>query len=216
MHLLLVVTAGQLNAHGDNRTGADRSGEHRAGRREIRGMTRQRTRTPRLRGFPPIAAPDARVLVLGSMPSVASLARQQYYGHPQNVFWPIMGRLFGAGPELTYAQRKVVLMARGIAVWDVLQSCRRPGSLDSSICRESEVPNDFMAFFRQHPRITAVFFNGQKAETAFRRHVLGRLGVLPHEMYFKRLPSTSPAHAGLSFTEKLAAWQTVSKAIDDR
>src|SRR5687768_2652455 len=80
--------------------------------------------------FPPIAAPDARVLVLGSVPSIASLAKQQYYGHPQNKFWPIMGRLFGAGLDRRYEERKQILREHGVAVWDVLRECYRPGSLD--------------------------------------------------------------------------------------
>ena len=162
--------------------------------------------------FPPIAAADARVLVLGTMPSIASLAREQYYGHPQNAFWPIMGRLFGAGPELAYDDRKTVLCRSGVAVWDVLKSCQREGSLDASILVESEIPNDFTTFFREHPQVGVVLFNGQKAESAFRRHVLGRLNPLCRELRFERLPSTSPAHAGRSLTEKLAAWQAVKRA----
>ena len=165
------------------------------------------------RGFPPIAAADARVLVLGSMPSVASLAKRQYYGHPRNAFWPIMGRLFGAGPELPYRQRTRILREHGIAVWDVLRECCREGSLDTSIDRDSETPNDFVTFFADHPQIAAIFFNGQKAESAFRRHVLPLLKTSGHNVHYVRLPSTSPAHAGRSFTEKLAAWRTVSRAL---
>jgi double-stranded uracil-DNA glycosylase len=165
-----------------------------------------------LTGFPPIAGAGARVLILGSMPSVASLAKQQYYGHPQNAFWPIMGRLFGAGPELPYDERKRVLIGHGVAVWDVLQSCQRAGSLDTAICRDTEAANDFLTFFRRHRQIHSVFFNGQKAETAFRRHVLDDLAVLEREFHFERLPSTSPAHAGRRFAEKLAVWKRVQKA----
>src|SRR5688500_20135249 len=87
--------------------------------------------------FPPIAAPDARVLILGSVPSIASLARQQYYGHPQNSFWPIMGRLFGAGQDVPYEERKCILHEHGVAVWDVLRECHREGSLDADIRVES-------------------------------------------------------------------------------
>lgn len=176
-------------------------------------MAKPSGKIARSTGFPPIAAADAQVLVLGSMPSIASLAREQYYGHPQNAFWPIMGRLFGAGPELPYDQRKILLITRGVAVWDVLQSCRREGSLDASIERDSETPNDFAAFFRQHPQVGVVFFNGQKAETVFRRHVLGELGAFERGLRFVRLPSTSPAHAGRTLEEKLAAWQTVNRAV---
>lgn len=165
-------------------------------------------------GFPPIAAIDARVLVLGSMPSVASLARQQYYGHPRNAFWPIMGRLFGAGPELPYDQRQRILCNNGVAVWDVLRECHREGSLDTAIRAESEAANDFAAFFRTHPRIGTIFFNGQKAETAFRRLVLPAIAQLGRKFRCVRLPSTSPAHAGRSFAEKLAAWHELCRALE--
>lgn len=165
-------------------------------------------------GFPPIAGNGARVLVLGSMPSVASLAKEQYYGHPQNAFWPIMGRLFGAGPELPYDERTRVLVRQGVAVWDVLQSCQREGSLDTAIRRDTEAANDFLTFFRKHRQIHAVFFNGQKAETAFRRHVLDDLAVLQREIHFERLPSTSPAHAGRSLTDKLTVWKRVKQAAE--
>lgn len=174
-----------------------------------------RAETPALlTGFPPIAASDARVLVLGSMPSVASLAKQQYYGHPQNAFWRIMGSLFDAGPDRPYAERCLVLNQCGIAVWDVLHACRREGSLDSSIHRDSEAANDFSQFFRRHRQIRTVFFNGTKAETAYRRHVLKDVERLACELRYERLPSTSPAHAGRSFAEKLHAWQAVRVAAN--
>ena len=163
-------------------------------------------------GFPPIAAPDARVLVLGSMPSVASLNAQQYYGHERNTFWPIMGRLFGAWPELPYDERQRVLCDHGVAVWDVLGECYREGSLDTSIEPESESANDFATFFGEHPRIKAVFFNGSKAEAAFRRHVLPIVAELGREFHYTRLPSTSPAHAGRTFEQKLTAWRAVKRA----
>src|SRR5436190_8106187 len=129
-------------------------------------MAKRDRKAPQVCSFGPIAAPDARVLLLGTAPSIASLAMQQYYGHPQNAFWPIMGRLFGAGRELGYEERKRVLYAHGIAVWDVFRECYRKGSLDSSIEIESESPNDLAAFLREHGQIQTVFFNGQKAETA--------------------------------------------------
>ena len=106
------------------------------------------------------------------MPGAASLAAGQYYAHPRNHFWPIMGRLVGAGPELPYAKRVRRLKSCGIAVWDVLESCVRPGSLDADIEEGSIAVNDFAGFFDAHPRIGAVFFNGAKAESAYRRHVL--------------------------------------------
>lgn len=175
-------------------------------------MTKRKEQQPLVYGFPPIARWDARVLVLGTMPSVASLAEQQYYGHPRNAFWRIMGRLFGAARELPYEERKRILCARGVAVWDVLKECHREGSLDSAIEVESESPNDFPAFFRAHRQVRAVFFNGHKAESLYRRHVLPMLAGLDVELRYERLPSTSPAHAGRDFEEKLAAWRAVAMA----
>ena len=151
------------------------------------------SKRPPVCGFPPIAAPDARVLVLGTMPSIASLAKQQYYGHPQNAFWPIMGRLLGAGPELPYAERQRILCAQGVAVWDVLRECQREGSLDAAIEVESELPNDFPSFLKAHPGIHSIFFNGHKSETAFRRHARPLVAELNRSLHYARLPSTSPA-----------------------
>ncbi|MEQ8849100.1 DNA-deoxyinosine glycosylase [Botrimarina sp.] len=162
---------------------------------------------PLARGFPPIARADAVRLVLGSMPGAASLAAGQYYAHPRNAFWPIMGELYGAGPALPYADRQRRLCEAGVAVWDVLRSCRRLGSLDASIDAASEQANDFAAFFRRHPRSQLVAFNGQKAEQAFRRHVAPVVAEELARVRLVRLPSTSPAHAGRSFEQKLAAWR---------
>jgi TDG/mug DNA glycosylase family protein len=163
--------------------------------------------------YPPIAAPDARVLLLGSVPSIASLAKRQYYGHPRNAFWPIMGRLFGAGPDKPYERRKEILCDHGVAVWDVLRECYREGSLDSDIEVESEAPNDFAAFFRGHRQIESIFFNGHRPEAMFRRHVLSVVSELGRDFRYTRLPSTSPAHAGRSFDQKLAAWRAVARAL---
>jgi len=163
----------------------------------------------RARSFPPLARADARVLILGSMPGAESLRRREYYAHPHNQFWPIMGALFGAGRELPYDERVARLLDRGVAVWDVLKHCERPGSLDSAIVRDSEVVNDFGAFFRAHPAIDAIFFNGAKSESVFRRAV-----ALPgRPPRCTRLPSTSPAHAGVSRAAKLAAWRRIGETL---
>ena len=159
---------------------------------------------PRIFSFPPVARPDARVLILGSMPGQLSLAAQQYYAHPRNLFWPIMGGLFGADPALSYPERLQILQDHHVALWDVLQSCVRPGSLDSDI--QCEVANDFAQFFENHPHVAHIFFNGAKAESAFRRHVKD----YPSHLSLMRLPSTSPAHAALSFDEKRSAWATMT------
>jgi hypoxanthine-DNA glycosylase len=120
-------------------------------------------------GFPPIAGPDARVLVLGSMPGVRSLAAGQYYANPQNAFWPILGQLFAWESGLDYATRTALLLRTRIALWDVLQAAERPGSLDAAIVAGSERANDFAAFFAAHPAIHSVFFNGTKAAASFNR-----------------------------------------------
>ena len=165
-------------------------------------MSRPNIATPTVRSFPPIAAPDARILILGSMPGEASLKAKQYYAHPMNAFWRIMGELVGAGPDIPYPARTQLLRAHGIAVWDVLKSCVRPGSLDSSI--RDEVPNDFARFFMAHPRLTHIGLNGGKAAASFKRHAATHC---PGHVVVATLPSTSPAHAARSFAEKLALWR---------
>lgn len=163
--------------------------------------------------FPFAACADARVLILGSMPGIASLQQQQYYAHPRNCFWDIIERLFAIERALPYAQRLARLNAQGIALWDVLQHCDREGSLDTAIDRDTIEANDFRRFFRDHRRIERIFFNGKKASDLYRRYVLPQLdrrcAALPRE----RLPSTSPAHAALNFAAKLAQWQRVSDGL---
>ncbi|MBW3550225.1 MAG: DNA-deoxyinosine glycosylase [Proteobacteria bacterium] len=160
---------------------------------------------PALQGFAPIARPDARVLILGSMPGAASLQAHRYYAHPQNRFWPIMGDLLRAGPDLPYGQRCRQLSAAGVAVWDVLARCEREGSLDSAIRDDTAQANDFATFFARHPAIGTVLFNGAKAESSFRRMVLPQSQMLP--LRYLRLPSTSPANASQRQVDKLAAWR---------
>ncbi|BDU16157.1 DNA-deoxyinosine glycosylase [Lysobacter auxotrophicus] len=164
---------------------------------------------PLLQGFAPVAARNARVLVLGSMPGVASLQARRYYAHPRNAFWPIMGALVGAGPDLPYADRLARLKSAGIALWDVLDRCEREGSLDSAIVDATAQANDFAAFFQRHAMLTAVLFNGAKAEAAFRRFgpPLDAFGLRAW-----RLPSTSPANASVPFAKKLAAWREALQA----
>lgn len=166
------------------------------------------------KGFPPLARRSARVLILGSMPGAASLKVGQYYAHPYNQYWRIMGELFGAGPELGYAARVRRLISQKVAVWDVLKHCERPGSLDSSIVRASEVANDFTGFFRSHSQLRAVFFNGAKAEQAFQRDVLPLLKGRTASLQLERLPSTSPAHAGRSFRHKLREWRRIKEFLE--
>jgi TDG/mug DNA glycosylase family protein len=161
--------------------------------------------------FPPIENRAARVLVLGSMPGAASLLAGRYYAYPHNAFWPIMGKLFGAGPTVSYEKRLLILRRAGLALWDVMASCVRQGSLDAHIDEASIVPNDFHTFFDAHPRVTHVFFNGAKAEDCFHRYVRPHLSG--RGLHFTRLPSTSPAHASLSLPQKLKVWRAVADAV---
>jgi hypoxanthine-DNA glycosylase len=163
--------------------------------------------------FPPVSTRSARVLVLGSMPGRRSLEAGEYYALPSNSFWRIMEALFGGSRESHYRDRLRLLKRNGIALWDVLQSCERPGSLDSAIVDATAVPNDFASFFREHPKLTQVFFNGAKAAQVYERRVLeGICGDFPNISY-ERLPSTSPAHAGMSYEQKLERWSDVKKAL---
>jgi double-stranded uracil-DNA glycosylase len=157
-------------------------------------------------GFAPAARPDARLLILGSMPGVASLEATQYYAFPRNVFWKIMGDLFAAGPELDYPSRLAKLSENHIALWDVIEACHRPGSLDSDISETGLATNDFSDFFNQHPHITNVYFNGQKAAGLYKKKVLP--GLTGHYEYHV-LPSTSPAHAAKNYAAKLEAWSVI-------
>jgi len=165
--------------------------------------------------FPPIENPTARVLILGSMPGVASLRAQQYYAHPRNQFWPILGALLGVDVvAMAYPARIQALIDADLALWDVLQSCHRPGSLDSDIAPDSIVANDFVHFFQRHPAITHVFFNGAAAAQHFSRLVQPALDDSDRRpLLCTRLPSTSPAHASLNFAAKLAAWRAMAQIL---
>ncbi len=156
-----------------------------------------------IHSFAPVSNADAKMLILGSMPGKKSLEQNQYYAHPSNAFWKIMGELVGAHPHLSYMQRLEILKSSSIALWNVLATCVRDSSLDAHIKKESA--NDFSTFFARHPHITQVFFNGSKAEQCFKKFVLDKQTLPPLELY--RLPSTSPAHAGMRYADKLQAWR---------
>lgn len=157
-------------------------------------------------GFAPVALADARILILGSMPGVASLEAVEYYAFPRNAFWRLMGDLFAAGPELDYQSRLAKLTANHIALWDVIGACHRPGSLDSAISEAGMATNDFNGFLAQHPHISHICFNGQKAAELFRKKVVpGLTGAYEYHT----LPSTSPAHAAKNYAAKLEAWSVL-------
>ena len=151
----------------------------------------------RIYGYPPVADEHSRVLVLGSMPSVRSLEVGFYYGHPQNAFWRIMADVFKAERPKTIEDKKNLLLSNRVALWDVIASCEREGSLDSAI--KSETVNDFAPFFVAHPNIRAVLINGGTAYKLFPYSLAGDRPVL-------KLPSTSPAYT-LSYEKKLNAWR---------
>ena len=160
-------------------------------------------------GFDPISSTDAQVLILGSMPSTMSIVKQEYYAHPRNSFWPIMGYLFGALPEIDYAQRTTILLEHQVAIWDILKSCYRHGSLDSKIVTESIVINNFNDFFIVHNAIKKVFFNGKTAENFFRKQVIPFLPKDFRYLEYCCLPSTSPAYASLTLAQKIEAWKII-------
>lgn len=152
--------------------------------------------------FTPISNSNAQILILGTMPGEQSLAANQYYGHPRNAFWRILFSLFNTPFSADYQLRKNILLENRIALWDVLEACVRPGSLDSAI--EQEVANDFDSFLKTHPNIIHIYFNGQKAAAFFKKYV-----KLEKEYHLTTLPSTSPAHAGKSFEAKLKDWSLI-------
>jgi hypoxanthine-DNA glycosylase len=155
----------------------------------------------RLHGLPPVIAPRTRLVVLGSFPSVASLAAGEYYAHPRNQFWPILSALFGIDLcAMRYADRLDAVRGRGLGIWDVYASCTREGSLDSAI--EDARPNDLASLLGVAPHLEAFAHNGGESARAMR--VTRALGLVVH-----RLPSTSPANASWSFERKLQAWHRV-------
>ena len=158
-------------------------------------------------GFSPVIAPDAAILILGSIPSVKSLDKQQYYGHPRNAFWWIMGELFGFDYTIDYELRISQIIKNKIALWDVLQQCERKGSLDSAIIANTVQPNDFIAFFAEYPNIQKVLFNGTKAESEYKKHILANVVEIYPDILYHKVPSTSPAMAALSKSAKLAEWR---------
>ena len=162
-----------------------------------------------LYGFAPVAGKDAQVLILGSMPGSLSLQAQQYYAHPRNVFWQIMEALFDIASDAPYQTRLNGLIDNKIALWDVIKTCHRSGSLDTAIDKTSIEVNDFAGFFHQQPRIQTLFFNGLKAEQVYCKSVRS---ALPHHLnthHLQRLPSSSPANAQLTLAEKIAKWRVL-------
>jgi len=152
--------------------------------------------------FAPISCDNANILILGTMPGRKSLELNQYYGHKQNNFWKFMFEILNEDFSNDYEKRKELLQKNKIALWDVLQFCDRVGSLDSAI--KNEIANDFESFLNNHPNITTILFNGQKAAAFFKKYV-----ALNRQYYQIVLPSSSPANASQSFQSKLAEWKVI-------
>ena len=188
-----------------NKSKLEETRESPAGMSKHQGKTEK---SPSLRSFPPAAEIDARVLILGSMPGAESLKRQQYYAHPRNAFWKILGQLLDFAANAPYEERIAALTAKRIAVWDVLAQCERKGSLDADI--SAPRLNKLAPFLRKHKNLRRIICNGQTAHTLFQRN----FGSLAAELGLEviSLPSTSPAHAARTFEEKLQIWR---KALAD-
>ena len=167
-------------------------------------------------GFPPICSGRDRVLILGSFPGQASLQKQEYYGHPHNGFWPIMAELLKFDLQLSYPERVSLLKRNRVALWDVLTSCSRKGSLDSSILKDSMVLNDFENFFEKNNLIHTILFNGALAETQFNKHAIKSSLIKDRIIEYYRLPSTSPAMATLNLSDKIKAWSILVERLQVR
>jgi TDG/mug DNA glycosylase family protein len=161
----------------------------------------------RLQGLPPVMNSACRIVILGSMPGVLSLSKQEYYGYPRNHFWPLLYAVWAKGkaPDGTYRARLDFALQQGVGLWDVLAGCEREGSLDADI-RKPEA-NDFISFFSEYPAVERVYFNGKAAEQYYRKQVLPRLVErgIGREIRYATLPSSSPARA-MSLGAKLADW----------
>jgi hypoxanthine-DNA glycosylase len=159
--------------------------------------------------FPPIVAADARLLILGTLPGEESLRLQQYYGHARNHFWPLIAAVFNEAPPANYAGRVRLLKRNRCALWDVLESAERIGSLDSAI--RNPAANAFAEFLAGYPKIRTIAFNGQKARSLFQRYVVKPGAVSAEGLTMLDLPSSSPLYTK-SFEEKLEIWRAVLAA----
>ena len=157
-------------------------------------------------GLEPVVDDSSRILILGSLPSDASLAAGEYYANPRNHFWGILSCIHDEPIGVDYGSKRAFLLRHGIALWDVLKAAERKGSLDSNI--RSPVVNDLEGLIRQHPRIRAVGLNGTKARDIFNRHWRGSSVFSAGGMQVRCLPSSSPVPGKnvRSFEEKVQDW----------
>ena len=156
----------------------------------------------KISSFPPIIDKESKILILGSIPGVKSLEMQQYYAHPQNKFWKIICEIFNEDYTTDYSERIKILQKHHIALWDVIDTCERKGSLDSGI--RNEEANKIGELLQNFPNIKAIFCNGQKSYKNLQKILLKEF-----HLPIIALPSTSPAHASLRYEEKLKSWKMV-------
>jgi TDG/mug DNA glycosylase family protein len=174
-----------------------------------------RTHGVRIHGFPAVVADDARILILGSMPGITSLAERQYYAHPRNQFWRILEKLCEIATPQPYDARVQMLRDHHLALWDVLHSCVRPGSLDAAIEHRTAKPNDLMGLLRAAPSIERICCNGATAYSSLQRAFGNALRQQLPQIQVQPLPSTSPANASWSYARKLNAWRrALQPALD--
>ena len=164
-----------------------------------------------LKSFKPIIDKESRVLILGTMPGAESLRQQQYYAHPRNLFWSFIYGIFDEKPEPDYNKRIDFLKEKNIALWDVYKTCKREGSLDSNI--SDEVPNDVAGLLNTYTNIGYVFCNGGTSEQHFVKNVLPKM---KREVFYMRLPSTSPANASIPVNEKMRMWHSIRHTLENR
>ena len=188
------------------------------GRAEPLGVLAVGDKCMRVQSFPPLSRPDARILILGTMPGVRSLEQRAYYAHPRNAFWPIMLSTFAdatldftARQSWTYDACVTLLASNQISVWDVLADCVRPGSLDTAIDAATAQANDLPGFIGSHRQLERIVFNGQGATRLFKRHVAravsASLDDQRRSLERLTLPSTSPAMASLTLAQKHERWE---------
>ncbi len=161
-----------------------------------------------INSFPPLIDKSSQILILGSIPGVESLQRQQYYAHPRNQFWKILYTIFSVELELEYEHKLEFLKNKRIALWDVIASCHREGSLDTNIKEESA--NDFSSLFQEYTTLKGVFFNGSKAFETYKKLV----GMKSEKnIDFVKLTSTSPANTK-KFAQKFEEWKVIQSYLD--
>ena len=163
---------------------------------------------PYVNSFPPLIDKRSQILILGSMPGVESIQRQQYYAHSRNQFWKIIYNIFSVKLEEDYEQKLEFLKQKRIALWDVIASCNREGRLEANI--KEEMANDFSNLFQEYTTLKAVFFNGAKAYDTYKKLVGMRLDT---KIDFVKLTSTSPANTK-KFAEKFNEWKVIRSYLE--